>query len=211
MKKIRIAIFEDNREFRESLEYIILSDEKFELTGCFADASKLDHKMREAKPDVVLMDINMPGISGIEAVLQIKAGFPEVQLCMQTVFEDDDKVFASLCAGASGYILKTTRPDKILQALAEVAEGGAFFAPSVAKKILSDFQQHPKQAEFINLSEREKDILKSLVDGMNYKMIAASLGISYGTVHTHIKNIYGKLHVNSKSEAVAKALKQKLI
>jgi DNA-binding NarL/FixJ family response regulator len=211
MKKIRIAIFEDNKEFRESLEYIVLSDEKFELTGCFTDASKLDYKIKEATPDVVLMDINMPGISGIEAVIQIKAAFPAIQVCMQTVFEEDDKVFASLCAGASGYILKNTRPDKILQALAEVAEGGAFFAPSIAKKILFSFQQHTKQAEFINLSEREKDILKSLVEGMSYKMIAASLGITYGTVHTHIKNIYEKLHVNSKSEAVAKALKQRLV
>lgn len=210
MKK-RIAIFEDNQEFRESLEYVVLSDAQFELTGCYKDASRLDQKISESKPDVVLMDINMPGLSGIEAVQQIKLRFPAVQVCMQTVFEEDDKVFASLCAGASGYILKNTKPDKILQALTEVAEGGAFFTPSIAKKILANFQQQPDLAEYIKLSPREKEILKALVDGMSYKMIAASLDITFGTVHTHIKKIYEKLHVNSKGEAVSKALRQKLI
>jgi DNA-binding NarL/FixJ family response regulator len=210
MKK-RIAIFEDNQEFRESLEYVVLSDSQFELVGCYKDASRLDQKISESRPDVILMDINMPGMSGIEAVLQIKSRFHDIQVCMQTVFEEDDKIFASLCAGASGYILKNTKPEKILQALTEVAEGGAFFTPSIAKKILSNFQQHTDMAEFITLSPREKEILKALVDGMSYKMIAASLDISFGTVHTHIKKIYEKLHVNSKGEAVAKALKQKLI
>jgi len=210
MKK-RIAIFEDNQQFRESLEYVVLSDAQFELTGCYKDASRLEQKINESKPDVVLMDINMPGLSGIEAVQQIKSAFPGIQVCMQTVFEEDDKVFASLCAGASGYILKNTKPDRILQALTEVAEGGAFFTPSIAKKILANFQQQAVPAEFIQLSPREKEILKALVEGMSYKMIAASLDITFGTVHTHIKKIYEKLHVNSKGEAVSKALRQKLI
>jgi DNA-binding NarL/FixJ family response regulator len=211
MKPIRIAIFEDNQQFRESLEYIVMSGEGFEVVGCYPDASRLLQKIRDSKPDVVLMDINMPGISGIEAVAAIKADYPAIQICMQTIFEEDDKVFASLCAGASGYILKNTKPDKLIQALTEVAEGGAFFTPSIAKKILFNFQQQPEKAEYIKLSEREKEILRNMVEGMSYKMIAADLGISYGTVHTHVKNIYEKLHVNSKSEAVVKALKQKLI
>ena len=210
MKK-RIAIFEDNQQFRESLEYVVLSDAQFELTGCYKDASRLEQKISESKPDVVLMDINMPGLSGIEAVQQIKSGFPGIQVCMQTVFEEDDKVFASLCAGASGYILKSSPPDKILQAIREVANGGAFFTPSVAKKMLYNFQQQQQHAEYIQLTEKEKEVLKLLVDGLSYKMIAEKAGVSFHTIHTHIKHIYDKLHVNSKGEAVAKAIKSRLI
>ena len=130
---------------------------------------------------------------------------------MQTVFEDDDKVFASLCAGASGYILKNTPSERVLQAIREVAVGGAFFASSIAKKVLRNFQQQPVKSEFIQISHREKEILSHLVDGLSYKMIANKCFISYDTVHSHIRNIYEKLHVNSKGEAVAKAIRQKLI
>jgi DNA-binding NarL/FixJ family response regulator len=157
------------------------------------------------------MDINIPGKNGIEAVQEITQQFPAVRVCMQTVFDDDDKIFASLCAGASGYILKNAPPEKVLQAIREVADGGAFFTPSVARRVLTNFQQHPQQAEHIDLSDREKGILKLLVDGLSYKMIAAELGLSFHTIHTHIKNIYEKLHVNSKGEAVSKALRQKLV
>jgi DNA-binding NarL/FixJ family response regulator len=167
--------------------------------------------VQENMPDVILMDINIPGINGIEAVKEIKTNFPHIQVCMQTVFEDDGKVFASLCAGASGYILKNTVSEKIIQAIKEVAEGGAFFTPSIANKVLLNFQQKPEMAEFIQLSEREKEILKLLVDGLSYKMIADKVALSFHTIHSHIRNIYEKLHVNSKGEAVAKALKQKLI
>jgi DNA-binding NarL/FixJ family response regulator len=159
----------------------------------------------------VLIDINIPGVNGIDAVVQITEKFPAVKVCMQTVFEEDDKVFASLCAGASGYILKNTPPDKILQAIREVAEGGAFFTPSIAKKVLSNFQQQPQKAEFVRLTDKEKEILKLLVDGLSYKMIADKTSLSIHTIHTHIRHIYEKLHVNSKSEAVAKALKNKLL
>lgn len=208
---MKVAIFEDNATFRESLGYIIVTSENMELCGSFEDASRLLQRIDALQPDVVLMDIHLPGKNGIDAVKELKEKFPNVQVCMQTVFEDEDKVFASLCAGASGYILKNTPPDKILQAIREVAEGGAFFTPSIAKKILNNFQQQPQQAEYIQLSDREKEILKALVDGLSYKMIADKVGLSFHTIHTHIKNIYVKLHVNSKGEAVAKALKQKLI
>ena len=157
------------------------------------------------------MDINIPGLNGIEAVKEIKENFPQIQVCMQTVFEDADKIFASLCNGASGYILKNTPPDKILQAIREVAEGGSFFTPSVAKKVLYNFQQQAQQGEYIQLTEKEKEVLRYLVDGLSYKMIAGKVNVSFHTIHTHIGNIYGKLHVNSKGEAINKAMRNKLV
>lgn len=209
--KMKIALFEDNPKFRESLEYIIVTSQDMELCGSFADTNRLLQRIEALQPDVVLMDINIPGKNGIEAVKEIKEHYPQVQVCMQTVFEEDDKVFASLCAGASGYILKNTPSDKILQAVREVAAGGAFFTPSIAKKVLHSFHEQPAQAEYIRLSEKEREVLKHLVDGLSYKMIADKVNVSFHTIHSHIKNIYEKLHVNSKSEAVAKALKNRLI
>jgi DNA-binding NarL/FixJ family response regulator len=208
---MRIAVFEDNISYRESLEFLIVTTDGMELCGSFEDTNRLSQRIEALQPDVVLMDINIPGKNGIDAVKEIKEAFPHVQVCMQTVFEDDDKVFASLCAGASGYILKNTASDKVLQAIREVADGGAFFTPSIAKKILNNFQQKPQQAEYIQLSDREKEILKWLSDGMSYKMIADKLSLSFHTIHTHLKHIYDKLHVNSKGQAVAKAIRNKLI
>src|SRR6185436_5618491 len=209
-KKTKIAIFEDNLQFRDSLEFIIVSTDDMELCGVFEDTHRLSQRMEAIKPDVVLMDINIPGKNGSEAVKEIKEHFPAIQVCMQTVFEDENKIFASLCAGASGYILKSSPPDKILQAIREVANGGAFFTPSVAKKMLYNFQQQQQHAEYIQLTEKEKEVLKLLVDGLSYKMIADKAGVSFHTIHTHIKHIYDKLHVNSKGEAVAKAIKNRL-
>jgi DNA-binding NarL/FixJ family response regulator len=209
--KMKIVIFEDNLKFRESLEFIIVTTADMELCGSFEDTHRLKQRIETLQPDVILMDINIPDKNGIEATREIKQLFPSIHICMQTIFEEDDKVFASLCAGASGYILKNTAPDKVLQAIREVADGGAFFTPSIAKKVLFNFQQQPQQAEYIRLSEREKEILKALVDGMSYKMIADKVGLSFHTIHTHIKNIYEKLHVNSKGEAITKALRNKLI
>jgi DNA-binding NarL/FixJ family response regulator len=208
---MRIAIFEDNKQYRESLEFVVSGCADLELCGSYEDTTRLLRRITAIQPDVVLMDIHIPGLDGIAAVKEITTHFPEVKVCMQTVFDDDDKVFASLCAGASGYILKNSPPEKLLQAIREVAGGGAFFTPSVAKKVLQQFQQQPQQAEYIQLSEREKEILKHLVDGLSYKMIAARVTLSVHTIHTHIKNIYEKLHVNSKGEAVSKALRQRLI
>lgn len=208
---MKIAVFEDNKKFRESLEFVIVTSNDMELCGSFEDTSRLLQRMDALQPDVVLMDINIPSKNGIEAVQEIKEHFPQIQVCMQTVFEDADKIFASLCAGASGYILKNSAPEKILQAIREVAEGGSFFTPSVAKKVLQNFQQHPAQAEYIQLTEKEKQVLKYLVEGLSYKMIADKVMLSFHTVHTHLRHIYEKLHVNSKGEAVAKAIKNKLV
>ena len=211
IKKMKIAVFEDNQKFRESLEFVIVTSSDMELCGSFEDTTRLSQKIEALRPDVVLMDINIPGKNGIDAVKEIKENFPHIHVCMQTVFDDADKIFASLCNGASGYILKNTAPEKILQAIREVAEGGSFFTPSVAKKVLNNFKQQPLQGEFIQLTEKEKDVLKHLVDGLSYKMIADRLHVSFHTIHTHLRNIYQKLHVNSKGEAINKAMKNKLV
>jgi len=213
MIEIKVAIFEDNKQLRESLKELINTAENMVCIGSFPDAGKLVRNIEFAKPDVVLMDINMPGISGIEAVHIIKEKFPAVQILMQTVFEDNDKIFAAICAGASGYMLKKTTPQKMLEAVEETYQGGAPMSPSVAGKVLQMFrsQSNITKHEFIQLSVREKEILSLLVKGKSYKMIAVECFISTDTVSTHVRHIYEKLHVHSKSEAVAKAIKQKLV
>lgn len=213
MIEIKVAIFEDNKQLRESLKELINTAENMVCIGSFPDAGKLVRNIEFAKPDVVLMDINMPGISGIEAVHIIKEKFPAVQILMQTVFEDNDKIFAAICAGASGYMLKKTTPQKMLEAIEETYQGGAPMSPSVAGKVLQMFrsQSNITKHEFIQLSVREKEILSLLVKGKSYKMIAVECFISTDTVSTHVRHIYEKLHVHSKSEAVAKAIKQKLV
>lgn len=208
---MRIAVFEDNIRYREGLEMLIVTTPGMELCGSFEDTHRLLQKIEALQPDVVLMDINIPGVNGIEAVRMIKEKYPRINICMQTVFDEDDKIFASLCNGASGYILKNAPSAKVIQAIREVADGGSFFSASVARKVLYSFQNNAIATGFVQLSDREKEILKYLVEGMSYKMIADKLIISYETVHSHIKKIYEKLHVNSKSEAVVKAIRHKLI
>jgi DNA-binding NarL/FixJ family response regulator len=211
--EIKVAVFEDNKVLRESLQQLINNTGDMACVGAFPDANKLVRNMELSNPDIVLMDIDMPGVSGIEAVQIIKEKFPHVHILMQTVFDDNDKIFAAICAGASGYILKKTSPLNMLQAIRETNEGGAPMTPSVATKVLQMFRiQTPATTkEFIDLSEREKEILALLVKGNSYKMIAAECFISIDTVNTHVRHIYEKLHVHSKSEAVAKAINQKLI
>lgn len=210
---IQVAIFEDNNSLRQSLQQLIDATPGMFCTGAFADANRLVRNMELAKPDVVVMDINMPGINGIEAVQIIRDKFPQVRIMMQTVFDDSDKVFAAICAGASGYILKKTSPAKIIEAINDTYNGGSPMTPSIAGKVLDMLraQDTGSTQEFIRLSEREKEILALLVKGKSYKAIAASCFISADTVSTHVKHIYEKLHVHSKSEAVAKAIKQKLV
>ena len=211
--QIRVALFEDNNKLRESLKQLVDSAEDMTCTGAFADANKLIHNMRQADPDIVMMDINMPGTSGIEGVRIIKENFPGVYILMQTVFDDNDKIFAAICAGASGYMLKKTTPQKMIEAIRETYQGGAPMTPSVAVKVLEMFriQTRVEKNEFIDLSEREREILGILVKGKSYKVIAAECFISIDTVSTHARHIYEKLHVHSKSEAVAKAIFQKLV
>lgn len=211
--EIKVAIFEDNKMLRESLQQLVDNAEDMVCTGAFPDANKLVRNIQQCNPDVVMMDIYMPGVSGIEAVQMIKEKFPQVQILMQTVFEENDKIFAAICAGASGYMLKKTAPQKMIEAIRETYLGGAPMTASVAVKVLQMFrlQSIHEQKEFIDLSEREKEILALLVQGKSYKAVATDCFISIDTVSTHVRHIYEKLHVHSKSEAVAKAINQKLI
>ncbi len=211
--EIKVAIFEDNKALRESLQQLVDNAEGMTCTGAFADANKLVRNLQSSNPDVVLMDINMPGTSGIEAVHIIKEKFPHIHTLMQTVFEDNDKIFAAICAGASGYMLKKTAPQKMIEAINETHLGSSPMTPSVAAKVLQMFRLHANvsRSEFIDLSEREKEILALLVKAKSYRSIASACFISIDTVKTHVRHIYEKLHVHSKSEAVAKAIHQKLV
>jgi DNA-binding NarL/FixJ family response regulator len=210
---IKVAVFEDNIQLLESLRQLIDIAPELACVGAFPDAKQLERKIERSEPDVVVMDIDMPAVNGIDAVKIITQKFPHVRVLMQTVFDDNDKIFAAICAGASGYILKKSSPGKIIDAIYETHKGGAPMTPSIAEKVLKMFRIQTQETlvEKIDLSEREKEVLALLVKGKSYKMIAADCFISIDTVSTHIKNIYEKLHVHSKSEAVVKAINQKLI
>jgi DNA-binding NarL/FixJ family response regulator len=210
---IKVVIFEDNNSLRKSLFQLIDGSDGFTCVGAFEDCLNLLKDIENTKPDVVLMDIEMPGIKGIEAVRILREKYPDLKILMQTIFEDDEKIFNSILAGASGYILKNTSPTRFLDFIKETYEGGAPMSPSVATKVLKMVvQQSPsvKPNDF-NLSEREKEILSCLVKGMSYKLIADTCNISIDTVRGHIRNIYEKLHVHSKGEAVATAIKSRIV
>ena len=213
MSNIRVTIFEDNTNLRRGLTTLINGTEGFECAGAFGNCDKLLKNIAETEPDVVLMDIEMPGMSGIDAVKIMKPQFPGVKILMETIFEDDEKVFHSICNGAEGYILKNTPPSQILEAIKEIHEGGAPMTPSIASKVLAMFKSGAafSKDESYNLTEREMEVLKLLVDGMSYKLIAEKCFVSIDTVSTHVKNIYKKLQVHSKSEAVAKAIKRNIV
>ena len=213
---VRVTLFEDNKKYRDSLSVLIDGSPGFALAGAFEDGTNAADKISQSQPDVVLMDIEMPGTNGIEALVEIKKAFPKLNVLMQTVFEDDNKIFESICNGASGYILKNTPPSRILDAIIETYQGGAPMSPVIAKKVLQLLQLQKQQpaapdAHAFSLTPREKEILTHMVNGMSYKMIADRCGITFETVRTHIKSIYEKLHVASMTEAVAKAIKQKIV
>ncbi len=213
--EIRVAIFEDNKLVRDALEAILNGTLGFTCCGIAADGNRWEDDIKKSLPDVILMDIEMPGLSGIEVTQHITDVFPEIKILIQTVFNDSEKIFQALCAGASGYILKNDPPHKYLEAINEVYNGGAPISASVAKKVLGFFANKnvvltaPGSTDY-QLSDREKEILGLMVDGHNYKTIADKSFISYETVRTHVKHIYKKLHVVSRSEAVLKAIQQGL-
>jgi DNA-binding NarL/FixJ family response regulator len=210
---IKVTIFEDNTNLRRGLATLINGTEGFECAGEYGNCDDLVKHITETKPDVVLMDIEMPGIDGIEAVRILKPQFPEIKILMETIFEDDEKVFHSICSGAEGYILKNTPPTQILEAIREIYTGGAPMTPSIASKVLSMFKSGTTFAkdESYNLTYRETEVLKYLVRGMSYKATANKCSVSIETINSHVKNIYRKLQVNSKAEAILKAIKGKII
>lgn len=213
---LQIAIFDDNKNIRESITLLLKTVPGLEVVGSFSHVLDCLEDVRECKPDIVLMDIEMPGMTGIEAVKLIKQELPHVQILMQTVFEDDDRVFDSICAGASGYILKNHLNTRLVESIMELQYGGSPMSPSIARKVLNKLQQipqHVKQEEAPNyhLTPREKEVLACIVEGLSYKMIGDRLKISYETVRSHIKKIYEKLHVASLTEAVAKAIHQRIV
>ena len=210
---IRVVLFEDNKSLRQNLGLYLSSLDDVFFCGAFPDANEALAKVRRHKPDVVLMDIQMPGVSGIEALQTIKAALPETKVLMQTVYEDEHRVFAAICGGASGYVLKSPDPDIIAQAIREVYNGGAHLSPTIAARVLGMFQHQFVQSQptYVALTDREREVLGCMVKGLSYKMIADACCLSYHTVHWHVKNIYEKLHVNSAPEAVAKAIAGKLV
>jgi DNA-binding NarL/FixJ family response regulator len=213
---LRIAIFDDNKNIRESITMLLSTVPDFEVVGSFSHVLDCVEDVKECQPDVVLMDIEMPGMTGIEAVRTVKKELPHIQVLMQTVFEDDDRVFDSICAGASGYILKNFLNTRLIDSIRELQFGGSPMSPSIARKVLTKMQQipqhvQPEAAPDYRLTAREKETLACIVNGLSYKMIADQLNISYETVRSHVKKIYEKLHVASLTEAVAKAINQRIV
>ena len=206
---IKIAVFDDNKNIRNSIVLLLNTEAGFEVVGSFSNAKNCIREVLDCSPDVVLMDIEMPGINGIEAVRLLKKEMPNIQILIQTVFEDDDRIYESIVAGASGYILKSHINNSLLPSLKELHSGGSPMSPSIARRVLSMLQQKTnriKSTTDYHLTVRERDVLTCLVNGLSYKMIASELNISYETVRSHMKKIYEKLHVASLTEVVAKAI-----
>jgi len=209
---VRIAIIEDERHIRSGLEALIGGSPGFQCAGAFRTIeSALAHPWRQA-PNAFLVDLGLPGMSGLEGLPLLKEKYPGAPLIVLTVFEDDDRIFRALCAGASGYLLKKTPPTKLLESLKEAIAGGAPISPEIARRVIEVFRaSRPASTASYNLSEQEQRLLRYLVEGHSYKTAAAEMNISITTVAFHVQNVYQKLQVHSKSEAVAKALRHGLV
>jgi DNA-binding NarL/FixJ family response regulator len=207
---IRVGIIEDNNTLRQSLANLIDDTEGMHCVSSLSNLLNVVSELAKAKPDILLMDIGLPNISGIEGVRTVKDNFNNIEVLMFTVFEDENKIFEAIKAGASGYILKKSSPEEIIEAIRTLYYGGAPMTASIARKVIASFQDNsatPKE-EF-QLTTRENEILHSLIDGLSYKKLAEKYFISISTIRTHIRHIYEKLHVNSKAEAVAKILRSR--
>jgi len=210
---IRVFVYDDNAGKQEALKLLVGKESDMEFVGARENCNTVEEDMQRYIPDVVLMDIDMPQVNGIEGLKRIKKSMPQVQIIMQTVFEDESKIFEAIYAGADGYFLKKTPPDKLIDGIRDVLEGGAPMTPYVAKKVLEMFQVQStgKRPNHFDLTPREVEILVMLTKGMSYKMIADATGLSFHTVNAHLKKIYEKLHVHSATEAVAKAFDHRIV
>ncbi len=207
----RIIIFDDNEERLKSVEMLLNLSADFECAGTFKNCGNLVADIESTNPHLVLMDIDMPGLNGIQATQLVRKHFDALPVIMQTIFEENDKIFDSLRAGANGYLLKKTNPEKFLESLKEALEGGAPMTASIASKVLHYFAAEQEAKKDYHLTQREKEILSMLVKGFSYKIIAAECKIAYNTVNNHIRNIYDKLYVSSATEAVSLAIKERLV
>jgi DNA-binding NarL/FixJ family response regulator len=209
---IRVAIVEDERDIRESLTFLVNGTSGYACTGSYRSMEEALDGIPRQLPDVVLSDIGLPGMSGIEGVRRLKERHPELVLLMLTVYDDDDRIFDAICAGACGYLLKKTPPARLLDSLKEAVGGGAPMSPEVARRVIALFRQirPPERADY-ELTPHETRLLKLFVEGHNYKTAAAELQVSVNTVNFHVRSIYSKLQVHSRSEAVAKALLNRLV
>ena len=204
---LKVTLIEDDKLIRDELEKMLNSSKTCKCISSFVNCESALKEIKSNEPDVILLDVELPGMSGIEGIKKIKELIPECDIIMLTVHEESDSIFNALKKGAVGYLDKSASEDKILEAITDVYDGGSPMTPRIARKVLGSFRENENNI----LTEREKDVLNSLCNGNSYKEIAFQLKITVGTVRHHIKNIYSKLHVHSKSEAVAKALKEKLV
>jgi DNA-binding NarL/FixJ family response regulator len=212
MLKHHLIIYEDNNKLRKALHLLLDDEADFAVTGSFNNCDNVVNDIEKLGAAIIVMDIDMPGIGGIEGVKLAKTAHPEIKIVMHTVFDDDNRIFESICAGADGYMLKNTNPVQFVQSLKNVLDGDVAMSPFVAQKVFQHFRKQslPEKDPF-NLSKREIEILQLLVNGNSYKMIAGKSFISIDTVKRHLQNIYHKLQVNCGTEAVAKALRHKIV
>jgi DNA-binding NarL/FixJ family response regulator len=209
---IKVAIVEDQRNIRECLSFLVSGTDGLTCTGSYRTMEEAIDKVGYALPDVLLSDIGLPGMDGIKGVRILKERHPGLLILMITVYDDDERIFDAICAGASGYLLKKTPPAKLIESIKEAFEGGAPMTPEIARRVMEMFRHdRPTEREEYNLTPHETRLLKLFVQGHNYKTAAVELGVSINTINFHVRNIYSKLQVHSRSEAVAKALRDRLV
>ncbi len=211
---IKVVIVEDNSTIREGLKLLIDATDGYSCEAVYSNCEDLLDEIQKIKIDVILMDIDLPGMSGIEGIRRIKKIYEDILILILTVYDENDLIFEALCAGASGYLVKKTPPAKLLDAIKDAYEGGAPMTSNIARKVVDYFQKNKpmrKDVESISLTKREKEVLSGLVEGNSYRAIADELNVSLDTVRFHFRNIYKKMHVHSQSEAVVKAIKEGLV